>query len=181
MVNSLEVKNKTVVLGQIGKVHGIKGWLNLNSFTAPPENILDYSHLTVEIEDNLEILEIDQFRQKNDGLIVHFSGYDTPEVAKKLIGLKVVVSSNYLPELEEGDYYWHELEGMEVLNQNGVNFGEIAHLMETGANDVLVVKPGRGSVDDRERLIPYLKGSVITNIDFMNRKIIVDWEIDFLE
>ena len=181
MVNSLEVKNKRVVLGQIGKVHGIKGWLNLNSFTVPPENILDYSHLTVEIEDNLEILEIDQFRQKADGLIVHFSGYDTPEVARKLIGLKVVLSSNYLPELDDGDYYWHEIEGMEVLNQNGVNFGKIAHLMETGANDVLVVKPGKCSVDDRERLIPYLKGSVITNIDSMNRKITVDWEIDFLE
>jgi len=181
MDNSLEVQNKSVVLGQIGKVHGLKGWLNLNSFTSPPENIFDYSELMAEIEGSLEILEVDQFKQKANGLIVHFVGYDSPEVARKLTGLKLALISTCLPALENGDYYWHELEGMEVLNQDGISFGEIAHLLETGANDVLVVRPRKDSIDDRERLIPYLKESVIKKIDVTNNEVIVNWEINFLE
>jgi 16S rRNA processing protein RimM len=83
--------------------------------------------------------------------------------------------------LAEGEYYWNEIEGMEVLNQEGVIFGKISRLMETGSNDVLIVKPSAGSVDDRERLIPFVTGHIIKDVDSVARKMVVDWEIDFLE
>jgi 16S rRNA processing protein RimM len=181
MSNSAEKMSKRVVLGQIGKVHGIKGWLRLNSFTTPPENILEYSELFAEIDESWQVLEISQFKQQSKGLIVHFTGYDDPDIAKQLTGLEVVIASEDLPGLEDGSFYWHELEGMEVSNQQGQVFGLVARLLETGANDVLVVKASAGSIDEKERLIPYIKESVIKNIDTATGKIVVDWEADYLE
>jgi 16S rRNA processing protein RimM len=72
-------------------------------------------------------------------------------------------------------------EGMEVLNHRGVVFGKISRLMETGSNDVLIVEPLEGSVDDRERLIPFVKGQIVKEVDTVAKRMVVDWEIDFLE
>ena len=129
----------------------------------------------------MKTLEVDQFKQKANGLVVYFAGYDSPEKARKLTGLKLAILSVCLPKLGKDDYYWHELEGLEFFNQDWIKFGEITHLLETGANDVLVVRPDKDSIDDRERLIPYLRKSVIKKIDVANNKIIVNWEISFLE
>ena len=85
--------SKKVVLGKIGKVHGIKGWLRLNSFTAPPENILDYPQLSATIGQNVQVLEVDDSKQQPNGLLVHFTGYDVPETARVLTGLEVWVDS----------------------------------------------------------------------------------------
>lgn len=181
MNNSSDTDSKRVVLGQLGKVHGIKGWLKLNSFTTPPQNILDYARLQAGIDKGWEELEIDQFRQQANDLLVHIKGIDDPESARRLTGVELAVSSDQMPEAEAGSYYWHELEGMTVTNQQGEIFGVVARLMETGANDVLVVQPGSDSIDERERLIPFLTDSVVRQVDTVNRKIVVDWEADYLE
>ena len=181
MNNSSATENKKVVLGQLGKVHGLKGWLKLISFTSPPENILDYSQLLVEIDQHCQVLEIDEYRQQANGLVVHIKGIDDPETARQLTGVELTVESEALPVLEAGTYYWHELEGMEVINRQGELFGRVASLLETGANDVLVVEPTDDSVDGRERLIPYLVGSVVEQIDTGKRLIRVNWETDYLE
>jgi 16S rRNA processing protein RimM len=181
MKNSLDDEQKRVVLGQIGKPHGVKGWLRLISFTSPVENILDYSELIVANKGCSEILEIDHFKRSGTNLTVHFAGYDSPEVARNLTGVKVAVLTECLPKLEDGEYYWNEIEGMEVLNHKGVVFGKISRLMETGSNDVLIVEPVEGSVDDRERLIPFVKGQIVKEVDSVAKRMVVDWEIDFLE
>lgn len=178
---SAATDRKWVVLGQVGKVHGIKGWLRLNSFTVPAENILEYSRFTTDFEEGGLVLEIDQYKQQAKGLIVHFKGYDDPENAKRLIGSELKIEANELPNLEVGDYYWHELEGLEVCNTEGQILGIVDRLLETGANDVLVVKPNQNSIDDRERLVPYIKEAVITAVDIQERIILVNWEADYLE
>ena len=181
MTDSSGAKAKKIVLGQIGKVHGIKGWLRLNSFTSPPANILKYSRLMVQFGEQSELLKIDEFKNQQNGIKVHFLGYDDPEVSQKLVGREVSVESQRLPVLSEGEFYWHELEALEVINLEGHNLGQVAYLMETGANDVLVVKPSDQSLDRRERLIPYIKGSGVKKIDIPSKKIEVDWGADFLD
>ena len=181
MKDSSVAKPKIIVLGQIGKVHGIKGWLKLNSFTSPPANILNYSKLSVRIEEKRELLKIDEFNQQPNGLVVHFKGYDDPDASKNLVGRQVSVERECLSVLPDNDFYWHELENLEVVNQEGHNLGKVAYLIETGANDVLVVQPTTGSLDVRERLIPYLKGSVIKNVDLGLKIIQVDWSAELLE
>jgi len=170
-----------VVLGQIGRVHGIKGWLKLISFTSPLENILDYSQLRAKFDNEWRTLEIDQFRAQPQALLVHFKGYDDPETARELTGLELSIATEELPELDSGEYYWHQLEGLSVINQHGQLFGLMTGMLETGANDVLVIAPNQDSIDDRERLIPYLKESVIEQIDLDNKTIKVNWEADYLD
>ena len=172
---------KKVVLGKIGKVHGIKGWLRLNSFTAPPENILDYPRLNTRIGQSAKILEVDESKLQPKGLLVHFTGYDAPETARELTGLEVWVDSSEMPELEAETYYWHELIGMSVTNEQEQLLGEVADMFETGANDVMVVAATEHSIDDRERLIPYLKDAVIKTVDRESNLILVDWDSSYLE
>lgn len=173
--------DNAVVLGQIGRVHGIKGWLKLNSFTSPAENILDYPRLQVDIRNKCQLLEIDEFKSSGKGLLVHFKGYDDPESAGVLVGLELSVGNRELPELEQGEYYWHQLKGLKVINQHGQLFGLVSKILETGANDVLVVAASQDSIDERERLIPYLKNSVIEQIDLEKETIKVNWEADYLD
>lgn len=181
MKDSSGAKSKKIVLGQIGKVHGIRGWVTLSSFTSPPANILKYPCLMVQIGEETELLQIDEFGKQPKGIKVHFRGYDDPEISQKLVGREVSVESQSLPGLSEGDFYWHELENLEVINEEAHNLGKVAHLIETGANDVLVVKPSDQSLDRRERLIPYIKGLVVKKVDVGSKKIEVDWRADFLD
>ncbi|HAF90280.1 MAG TPA: 16S rRNA processing protein RimM, partial [Pseudomonas sp.] len=80
--------------------------------------------------------------------------------------------------LEEGEYYWHQLQGLKVIDALGQLLGVVDHLLETGANDVLVVKPCVGSLDDRERLLPYTD-QCVQQIDLVAGEMRVDWDADF--
>ena len=175
-----EAANKKVVLGKVGRVHGVNGWVRLNSYTAPPENILDYPLLRTELNGTQGTLQIDASRRQPKGLLVHFDGYDRPEVSKALTGKEVWVNSSELPDLESGTFYWHELVGLEVTNLQGDILGTVSGLLETGANDVLVVQPNAQSCDQRERLIPYLIGKVVKQVSLNDVSLTVDWDIDYL-
>lgn len=169
------------MLGKVGKIHGIKGWLRLNSFTTPPENILEYPQLRADNGRSIQTLEIDASRQQAKGLLVHFAGFDVPEAARELTGLELWVESSELPALESDEYYWHELVGMLVNNEQGQLLGKVSRMLETGANDVLVVAATEDSIDERERLIPYLMDVVVKSIDREAESILVDWDASYLE
>ncbi|MDX1492325.1 MAG: ribosome maturation factor RimM [Pseudohongiellaceae bacterium] len=175
-----EEQQKLVTMARIGRLYGIKGWLKLNSFTDPKENILDFSDLYARINGRWQLLEMDQCKVHGKGLIAHFEGYDDPDIAKTLTGVELAVPESDLPELADDDFYWHELTGMSVVTEAGQLLGRVTKLLETGANDVLVVKPIEGSVDDRERLIPYLPQKVVMHVSREERCITVDWEPDYL-
>ncbi|MCY4297340.1 MAG: ribosome maturation factor RimM [Gammaproteobacteria bacterium] len=170
-----------IAMGRIGGTHGVKGWLKLQSWTSPAANILDFAHLQVETRQGAEQLRIDQSRWRGDSLLVHFEGYDEPELARGLTGLEVSVAVSALAELEAGEYYWHQLQGLRVVNLAGECFGRVDHLLETGANDVLVVAPDAGSIDRRRRLIPFVADRVVRRVDLETGVIAVDWGVDFLD
>lgn len=169
-----------VTMGRIGRVYGIKGWLKLISYTQPKENILDYQQLRARIDGRWQDIEMDDCKIHGNGLIAHFVGYDDPDAAKLLTGVELAVPEQDMPALESEDFYWHELIGMQVLTTSEQLLGLVSKLMETGANDVLVVQPSQGSIDQRERLIPYLPGRVVTKVSREQRSIHVDWDADYL-
>ena len=175
-----ETIDKKVVLGKVGRIHGLGGWVRLNSYTAPPENILDYPLLRTKLNGATITLEIDANRRQPKGLLVHFVGYNSPEVSSALTGKDVWVPSSELPDLESGMFYWHELIGLEVTNLQCEILGTVSGLLETGANDVLVVQPNARSCDQRERLIPYLTGSVVKQVSVSEGKLVEYRDIDYL-
>lgn len=169
-----------VSLGRIGAPYGIKGWFKLVSYTQPRENILQYRQFTGRLNGRLRALEMDEAKPHGKGLIAHVRGFDTPEDIRLMTGLELMVPLSELPELGGDDYYWHQLVGLLVQNRSGVMLGQVDSLLETGANDVLVVKPCEGSIDRHQRLIPWLPDQVVIKVDLASRQILVDWEADYL-
>lgn len=181
MSHSAVASGKRVVLGKLGKAHGVKGWLKLHSFTTPPENILQYPNLHADIGGQQQSLLVDDSRLQKAGFLIHIEGIDNPETAQGLTGAEVWVEESDLPPLDSGEFYWHELEGLAVVNEQGMLFGLVSQLLETGANDVLVIKPTSDSIDERERLIPYLRDSVIKEVNKSAGRITIDWDASYLD
>jgi len=173
----LALPSDKVCLGRIGAPYGIKGWVKMLSFTQPRDNLLSYR---VFETDSGKSLEMDAGKQHGKGLIGHFVGYDTPEAARELAGIELMVAAAALPGLDDGDYYWHQLTGLRVVNRAGVVLGRIVSLLETGANDVLIVEATDDSIDDRQRLLPWLPERVVLSVDLVAAQVLVDWEPDWL-
>jgi 16S rRNA processing protein RimM len=170
--------SELLTVGKITGCYGIKGWVKIHSFTEPQENFLQFGTWMIRRRGALEPIEFDSGKRHGKGLVVHIAGVDDRTLAEAYRGLEVLAPEADLPQLEEGDYYWRQLQGLQVWCLDGDNrvlLGKVDHLIETGANDVLVVKASEGSLDDRERLIPYLPDDVVRRVDLEQGEIEVDW------
>ncbi|MFT5335558.1 MAG: 16S rRNA processing protein RimM [Halioglobus sp.] len=173
-----------LVIGRISGCYGIKGWVKIHSFTEPVENMLAYDQFQLKRKSGLEAVEFDSIRRQGKGLVGHIEGVDDRNLAETYKGLEIAVGAEQLPTLDDGDFYWRELHGLKVwcldqsVSEERVLLGTVDHLIDTGANDVLVVKACKESVDKQERLIPYLPDDVVTRVDLKAGLIEVDW---FLE
>ncbi|MBK1674695.1 ribosome maturation factor RimM [Ectothiorhodospira shaposhnikovii] len=162
-----------IILGRIAGVYGVKGWVKLFSETEPREGILDYDPLSIQIGGEWKVLKLESGRAHGKGVVAKLEGVDDRDAAAALIGASIGIRREQLEPLPKGEYYWADLVGLEVINLEAVSLGWVDHLMETGANDVLVVS------GDRERLIPYVRDQVIQEIDLEAGIIRVDWDPDF--
>jgi 16S rRNA processing protein RimM len=171
-----------VVAGKITSVYGIKGWVKVYSWTQPRENIFDYTPWYLDTGQGLKEIEIDDFRPQGQGLVAHIKGVDDRDQAREYCQLEVRVDRGEFPELHSGEFYWHQLRGLKVyggLAEKRQLLGEVGDMMETGANDVLVVKPTSDSVDKRERLVPFVASQFNTEVDLDKGTITLDWDPDF--
>jgi 16S rRNA processing protein RimM len=167
-----------MVIGKIVSVHGVRGEVKVFSFTDPIENLLEYKTWTLRHEGKTRQVEMISGRSQNKVLVAKLKGLDDREEARLLAGYEICVARSLLPDLTDGDYYWYQLEGLQVINGEGQVLGKVDHLLETGANDVMVVKPCAGSLDDRERLLPYTDDCVQA-IDLDAGIMRVEWDADF--
>jgi len=165
-----------IVVGRFGKVYGVCGWIRVVSYTSPQTNIEQYDDWHFDVGGEWRALSIDRYRRMHQALVVRVEGIDDREKARQLTGKDIAVPAAALPELQEGDYYWRTLVGLQVLTVNGECLGEVNRLLATGANDVLVISPSESSVDSRERLIPWLPDRVIRSVDLNTGCIRVNWE-----
>jgi 16S rRNA processing protein RimM len=112
-------------------------------------------------------------RQTAKGVIATLPGVADRDAAEALAGAEIFVARSQLPPPAPGEYYWVDLEGLAVVNLEGVVLGTVSHLLNTGANDILSV------AGDRERLVPFIEGDFVKSVDFDTRTITVDWDADF--
>lgn len=172
--------DQKVLLGKVGAVYGIKGWVKIHSFTEVPEAIFDYAPWSLKLGDNEQSVEIVDWRKHNNGLIAKLSGIEDRDGAQSFVSSEIFVSEALLPELPEGEFYWRDLIGMNVVTDKGYDLGQVSDIMETGSNDVLVVKANRtDGFGKNERLIPYLEDQVILSVSNENKLITVDWDPGF--
>lgn len=171
-----DTAERLVVLGRIAGIFGVRGELKVESYTEPRAGICDYTPWLLKRGDATDDQAVEQVveegRPHGKGVVVRLKGVTDIDLARALIGSQVLVPRSALPPTAEGEHYWDDLEGMRVVTVAGVELGEVDHLFETGANDVMVVK------GERERLLPYIPG-VIVGVDAAHRTITVDWDPEF--
>ena len=165
---------RRILLGRIHGAFGVRGEIKLESFTDPPAAILGYQPWTLR-DARGQVRELDgvRARQSPKGLVATFPGVDDRDGAEALKGCEIHVERGRLPAPAPGEYYWIDLEGLRVVNREGVDFGEVSHLFSTGANDVLVAR------GERERMIPFVQPDYVVSVDFEARLVTVDWDADF--
>lgn len=166
-----------VLVGVVGAPFGVEGWAHVRSYTDPPDNLLGYApwqlrRQTGENDSGWVPIEV-EVQRHGGGLIARFEGVRNRDRAVELRGSGIGVLASALPVPAQGEYYWRDLIGTEVVNQAGVHIGQVQRLFATPAHDVLVV------VDDfGERSIPFVKEWVIAVLPECGR-MVVDWEADW--
>lgn len=161
-------------------MHGVKGWVKIYSETAPIEKIFEYSPwLFVDNKgEGGAGHKVASWQKKGKGLIANLEGIEDRDQAMALIGTLIEVSVDQFETLEDGDYYWFQLQGLEVeslYEGQRHDLGIVEKLMETGANDVMVVRSTEGT----ERLVPWTPGQHVLRVDLEAGKIEVNWDPDF--
>ncbi|MEY4767901.1 MAG: hypothetical protein RL637_540 [Pseudomonadota bacterium] len=164
-----------LLAGEISAAFGIKGWLKVISFTSPRGNILSYSPWILKKADQSRTVEVLTGDIQGKNLVARVKGINDRSLAEALRGYQIWIDQQLLPVLDEGEYYWRDLIGLQVENLDQESFGIVDSLIETGANDVLVVRNAEG----RERLIPFVQGQFVRHIDLIAKKMLVDWDADF--
>ena len=165
-------QDEAICVGHVTGAQGIKGWVRVFSNTSPRENIVNYSPWLMEIDNQFREIEIEG-RLQGRNVIAHLTGIEDRDQASGLTGCKIYILPEQLPKLEEGEFYWSQLIGLEVESLEADVLGTIDAMMETGANDVMVLK------GDRERLIPFVMDEVVREVDLANKRVVVDWQPDY--
>ena len=161
-----------VVLGRISGLFGVRGWVKVYSYTEPREAVLDYGRWLLSGKDGWREATVAEGQRHGKTIIARIAGVADRDQAAALIGTDIAVPRDSMPETGSGEYYWSELEGMTVVHRDGTELGKVDHLIETGANDVMVVQ------GEQERLIPFVMDKVILGVDLDKGEIEVDWEWD---
>ncbi len=190
-LNAEYTGSEFIVLGEITGHFGVKGWLKIKSFTRPIEHILDFPEWFVGILNEAkkplapQRFEVIDGRKQGPGLVVKLASVDSREQAETILKKSILIRQSALEDLAAGEYYWSQLVGLQVINTDGIDFGHIDHLLETGANDVMVVSDRSGSdvvngmgEGCNERLLPW-SDEVVLRVDLKSGTMLVDWEADF--
>ncbi len=176
------MSDDVVVIGTIAGPWGIKGWVKLLSFTEPRDNISEYLRCLCNRGDGWQEFEFDEIKPQGKSIVAHIAGVDDRDQALAYRGAELGIAKAGLPELDSGEFYWHQLIGLSVVTDftgEPQLLGEVAQMMATGANDVMVVRPTAASIDQRERLVPWAPGSYVTDVDVDKGEIRVQWDPEF--
>ena len=186
--------SEKVIVGRITGVYGVKGWLKVFSYTDPMEAIVDYSPWYIRAEGRRPDqqnqapwtrVKLKAGKRHAKTVVAKFEQCNDRDAAMAYVGTEIAIELEQLESLKEkNEYYWRDLIGLRVINQQNIELGVVTSLLETGANDVLVVASEIGSeevskVESRERLIPWTMNNAIIAVDQEQGVIRVDWDADF--
>ena len=172
------------ILGKITTAFGIKGWVKVYSYTDPMTNILQYPVWLLNIGGQWKEYKLRDSRPQGKGLAAVLEGINDRDQALALSQVEIGIPTSDLPELEEDEHYWFQLEGLKVFhvsdeNADGQLLGQVTELFDSGGgNQVMKLKPCEGSVDKQQRMIPFVD-AIVLDVDLDTGEIQVDWDPDF--
>ena len=180
-MTSSKKASEMLVVGRITTVFGVRGWVKIFSYTDPVEALLDYHPWWIDTDQGLQKLDVDDWKRHADGLVAHLKDVDDRDVAKAWCNQDILIEQELLPSLDSAEFYWHQLVGLSVVSyfeNQQYSLGVVKSLMETGANDVLMVKGDSAAIDREERAIPYTK-QFVRDVDLEAKRINVIWDPQF--
>lgn len=170
---SVDSDDRMVTLGRISGLFGVKGWVKVFSHARPRESIVDFGRWYLRGRGGWEAFQVVDGRRHGSGVVARLEGIDDRDGAAALLQRDIAVHRDDMPAARPGEFYWLDLIGLSVRNLDDVELGEVTGLLETGANDVMVVR------GDRERLLPFVQGQFVKSVDLEAGLILVDWDPDF--
>lgn len=165
-----------VVLGRIVAPFGVRGWLRIHPFGDDPIGWQTMPQWLLSPDAAAAAWRVyvpETVKTHGGGVLAKLQGVDDRGTAETLTGCYIGALRSDLPPTGKDEYYWRDLIGLEVQNLQGMTLGHVESLLETGANDVLVVVDG-----ENRRLLPFVE-SVVVEVDIVGRLIRVDWGIDW--
>lgn len=162
-----------VVMGYVSGAFGVRGWVKIQASTEYADSLLDYPVWSMGKDGNWKIYTVEEGAVQPKALVAKLEGVDNREQAEAMRGYSIAVPRSEFPEPEEDEFYWTDLVGLEVFNKDGALLGKVTSLMETGANDVLVVHDGT-----QQRLIPFVS-AIVLEVDIAAKRIVADWGLDY--
>ena len=177
-----QLGNDKLIVGAISGVFGVKGWVKIFSETDPRENILNYSPWFIEINKQWQIVKVVSSKKHGKAVIAQLEGVNDRDQAETLRRARIAINPSQLPDTSESEFYWRDLKDLNVSNSAGFEFGKVVEILETGANDVLVIRSNNKDKDGKyeEYLIPYIWQQVILKVDLEQGIIEVDWLPEYL-
>lgn len=163
---------RVVILGKIVGTFGVHGWVKINSYTEPLDNILEYAGLLIGGPGRWTKVDLEDGRVTAKGVLGKLKGIETPEDARLHVGAELGVRRAEMPEPAPGEYYWSDLEGLEAESVGGERLGKVDHFRSTPAGTMIVVR------GERELWIPFVKDR-IAKVDLANGRIVLDWSADW--
>jgi 16S rRNA processing protein RimM len=169
------MNGRRVLLGRVVGVHGVHGTVKIESFTEPRSAIFEYRPWLLErAPDRFQEIAEAHGHAQGKGMVATLPGVTDRDMAAGLIGARIWVPREALPEPEAGECYQTDLEGLRVVNLADEDLGRVTHMFDNGAHDVLVTRDEAG----RERLIPYVVEVYVKSVDLDAERITVDWNKD---
>ncbi len=166
--------DELISVGKVSGIFGVKGWIKVYSYTEIRENILTYSPWILKKGKESKLVEVISGKRHGKTVVACLDGLNDRDAAAELNGWDIFIRPEQLPKARRGEYYWTDLIGLQVKTVEGIDFGTVQQMLETGANDVVVA-----TLDERERLIPFLQGQTIIDVDLVAGVMIVDWDPEF--
>lgn len=161
-----------IVMGRVSAPFGVKGWVKVQPYTEQTDSLLRHAQWWLSEAGQWRSRTVEEEKVHGTSLLVRFAGITDRERAASLQGQEIAIGREQFPALGEGEYYWADLIGLEVINTAGQSLGCVERLFESGADPVLVV------VGETERLLPFVN-AVVKRVDLESGKLLVDWELDY--
>ena len=161
-----------VVMGHVSAPFGVVGWIKVQPYTEHIDSLLDYPVWWLGKDGDWREYPVEKAEAHSKAVVAKLKGFNDREAALLLKGYQVAVPRDQLPKTAINEYYWTDLIGLDVVNTEGIHLGTVKSLLETGANDVLVLE------GERERLVPFIPQAVL-DVDVEKRVIRVDWGADY--
>ena len=160
-------------MGRVSAPYGVRGWFRVQGFTGELDGLAAYPRWWLGHDPSYREYPVAEWRVHGGALVARLEGVSDRKEAEALWGLDIAIPRDQLPPAAENEFYWADLIGLEVVNLQGEPLGRVTDMIETGANDVMVVQGA-----ERQRLIPYLQ-DVILQVSLKEGRVLVDWGLDY--